>query len=115
MTRPAVTVTAAGAQGKPGPTVTVTNQAPQSSAAAPDAAGIPGDGTYLVPGDIKPGTYRSAKPGSGNCYWARLKSAGGGLGDIIANGNTAGQVTVTILASDKAFQTTGCEDWVKVR
>ncbi|MEU6230453.1 twin-arginine translocation signal domain-containing protein [Streptomyces sp. NPDC047042] len=80
------------------------------------ADGIPGDGTYVVGSDIKPGTYRSEGPQGGlvtDCYWARLSSTSGEAKDIIANANTGGQTTVTIAATDKAFTTTGCKAWKK--
>jgi hypothetical protein len=67
-----------------------------------------GDGAFIVGEDIKPGTYRS--PGSGSCYWARMSSfAGGGVGGIIANGNSPGIVTIS--ANDRGFQTYGCGTW----
>jgi hypothetical protein len=75
------------------------------------ATTIPGDGTFLVGTDIKPGTYRSPMPESGNCYWARMSDVGDDLGGIIANDNSAGPSVVTIRATDKAFTTTGCEPW----
>lgn len=81
--------------------------------AAP-ANSIPGNGTFLVGSRVKPGTYESAKPKSGNCYWARLKDTKGALGSIIANNNSSGPSTVTIEATDGAFQTSGCEAWTKV-
>lgn len=71
-----------------------------------------GDGTFVVPGDVKPGTYTAVEAGSG-CCWARLKGTGGDLGDIAANDNASGPTVVTIAASDKAFETTNCGDWVK--
>jgi hypothetical protein len=100
----------------PAGTVTVTAQRPPAGQATAARSGvrIPGDGTFPVPGDVKPGTYTSARPAL-NCYWARLKSLDGSLNAIIANGNSAGPATVTVKATDKGFQTTGCAEWVKVR
>lgn len=98
------------------PAKTVTAQVPAAKApAAAPAASFPGDGTYEVGVDVKPGTYKSAKPASGNCYWARLKGDSGQLADIIANNNSSGPSVVTIKSTDKVFQTTGCEDWVRAR
>lgn len=80
------------------------------------ADGFPGDGTYVVGNDITPGTYRSDGPQGGlitSCYWARLSSTSGEVNDIIANGATSGQTTVTIATTDKAFTTTGCKSWKK--
>jgi hypothetical protein len=84
-------------------TVTVTKTVEPKAATT-----IPGDGTFLVGEDIRPGTYRTA---GGSCYWARLKGTSGELDDVIANGNVTGPTTVTIAPSDDAFQTSGCEDW----
>jgi len=96
---PAKTVTA------PPKTVTV-----KAKPKAP-AATIPGDGTYAVGSDIKPGTYVSSVPDSGNCYWARLKDTNGDLNSILSNNNSSGQSLVTILPSDKFFETDGCNTW----
>ena len=115
---PTVTVTAAGAEATvPGPTVTQTVEVPGPAttvtAAAPaPAVAIPGDGTYQVGVDVKPGTYLSKGPQDGNCYYARL-SGSDGLSDIIANGNTSGQIVVTIKKTDKFFESNGCNDWTK--
>jgi len=84
-----------------------------SSNKAP-SGGIPGDGTYVVGSDIKPGIYRSDGPQGGlvtSCYWARLSGTSGEAKDIIANNATSGQATVMIAATDKAFTTTGCKAW----
>ncbi|MGA5424918.1 hypothetical protein [Streptomyces lavendulocolor] len=90
----------------------------------PEAAGtakatpqeIPGDGTFLVTQEVRPGTYRSAGPADTltDCYWARLKGTTGDPSEIIANGAGKGPATVTILATDKAFQTSGCETWNRI-
>lgn len=73
---------------------------------------IPGDGTFLVPAEAKPGTYRSV--GGETCYWARLRNLTGGVDSILANGNPSGPAIVTILPRDKGFQTQGCGEWTKV-
>jgi hypothetical protein len=78
----------------------------------PPGAVIRGDGIWLVGSDIQPGTYRNEN--GGQCYWARLSGTSGTFGDIIANGNSSGQVVVTISPSDKAFETQRCGTWVKV-
>ncbi|MDC0769580.1 hypothetical protein [Streptomyces sp. HD] len=78
---------------------------------------IPGDGTYVIGKDIKPGTYRTEGPQGGlitDCYWARLSSTSGESNDIIASEVTKGRTTVTIDADDKAFTTNGCRTWKKV-
>lgn len=108
-TVPGTTATVAGPTvtvSVPGPATTVTAQPP-----AP-AVAMAGDGTYEVGVDVQPGTYVSATPASGNCYWARLRG-GDGLDSIIANGNSKGQVVVTISQSDKFFESSRCSGWTK--
>lgn len=114
----------AGGPGEATVTVTATSTATRASAAndpgntrRPRSGEIPGDGTYVVSEEIKPGTYRTDGPQGGlitSCYWARLSSTSGEFKDIIANGSTEGQTTVTIASTDKAFTTTGCKTWQKV-
>jgi hypothetical protein len=62
--------------------------------------------------DIQPGTYRT-RSGSPGCYYARLKGFSGSFGDILSNNNTDDPAIVTIAASDKGFQSTGCDTWTK--
>jgi hypothetical protein len=71
-----------------------------------------GEGTFIVGEDVQPGRYK-AKAADGNCYWARLKDDSGELDSIIANNNTAGQSSVTIKATDGAFETSGCTPWIR--
>lgn len=105
---------------KPAPTVTVTKTTAPKVVTKPKpkaAAVIPGDGTFVVGTEVKPGTYKTSGPAESsfpNCYWARLKGTSGGFGDIIANGNPKGQTTITISSSDGAFETSGCKEWKKV-
>jgi hypothetical protein len=70
------------------------------------------DGTWEVGRDIKPGTYRIREPAF-FCYWARLKNFSGSLGAIIANDNVTAYSVITIRASDKGFETSGCPTWTK--
>ncbi|UIX29555.1 hypothetical protein [Streptomyces sp. GQFP] len=119
-------VTSNSSTNKAAPSATVTTTATAMRAATDNTASaagkvssgeFPGDGTYVVGNDIKPGTYRSEGPQGGliaSCYWARLSSTSGELKDIIANNATSGQTTVTIAATDKAFNTTGCKAWKKI-
>jgi len=79
--------------------------------AAAKASEFPGEGTFLVGADVQPGTYRG---GGSGCYWARLSGTSGGFNDIITNGNVEGPTVVTIAASDKAFETSGCGTWKKI-
>ncbi|MFF3208425.1 hypothetical protein [Streptomyces sp. NPDC002962] len=80
------------------------------------ASQIPGDGTFLVGREARPGTYRSAGPSEAlaDCYWARLKGTTGDLSEVIANGSGKGPATITVLATDKAFQTSGCQTWKRL-
>lgn len=91
-----------------------------TSPAAPlsDPAGSIAEGTFTVGQDIQPGTYKTAGPAGSfvpNCYWARLKDTTGDFDAIIANNNSQGPTTVTIKASDGAFQTNGCQAWIKTQ
>jgi hypothetical protein len=94
------------------PAVTVTVTAPPPG---PKTA-FAGDGTFIVGTDVQPGTYRSATPDSGNCYWALLSnlSGTGETGGIIANNNSAGPSVVTITSGDMAITVTGCAPWTQV-
>ncbi|TDD08198.1 hypothetical protein E1292_11975 [Nonomuraea deserti] len=83
----------------------------QTGGASTAPAGNPASLRTLVVGrDVQPGTYRTSGPaaGFGMCYWARMRSADG---DVIATGMPTGAATVTIEATDKAFQTGGCAEW----
>ncbi|GAA5120583.1 hypothetical protein [Pseudonocardia adelaidensis] len=85
--------------------------------AAPPAPSGPlttfGPGTFEVGVDIEPGKYKTTGPDGPNCYYARLKTGDGSMGDILDNNNSQGPVTVTIKESDGYFETQGCADWVK--
>lgn len=82
---------------------------PQAAQVSP--GGIPGDGVYIVGGDIRPGTYRSI--GNDYCSWTRLRDAGD-TSSYIDSSNGKGQLIVTIQASDGAFQTRFCQPWEKI-
>jgi hypothetical protein len=68
------------------------------------------NGIFQVGTDVLPGTYRM-RNGSGGCYFARLKSFGGSLDDILANDSPNGPAVVTILARDRGFQSDNCATW----
>ena len=90
-------------------TVTVTADTPDAPAPPPPPdVKLPADGVSMVGVDVAPGTYRAAGE---YCYWARLKGTSGEFGDIIANSNGPG--VVTIAATDKAFESRRCQ-WTKV-
>jgi hypothetical protein len=64
----------------------------------------------VVGTDIRPGTYRAPDATFG-CYWERLKGFDGTLGEILANDNASGPAVVTILPTDKGFNSQGCGTW----
>jgi hypothetical protein len=70
------------------------------------------DGNYQVGSDIQPGTYRT-RTGSPGCYYERLKGFSGTLGDILANNNTDNPAIITILPTDKGFNSQNCGTWTK--
>jgi hypothetical protein len=72
-----------------------------------------GEGTYIVGDDIQPGRYQAAAGPDGYCYWARLKDDSGDFDSIIASNTTSGRASVTISASDGAFDTGGCTTWIR--
>ena len=82
-----------------------------------DPNAISGDGTFAVPSQVKPGTYRTVVPNDSlDCYYERLKDASGSFDAIIANnnGSPGSQQIVEIKATDKFFKTEGCGTWTKV-
>lgn len=90
---------------------------PATTEPASSPNGIKGDGTYLVPSEVKPGTYRATVPqDSALCFWARLRDTTGNPNSTIAidDGTAGTTMTVTIAATDKAFSTRGCGGWKKV-
>ena len=88
-----------------------TTTAPKPKPTTPPTATIE-DGTWAVPGEVKPGTYISN--GGEGCYWARLRDLSGGLNSIIANSISPGRQRVTIARTDKAFETSNSDTWRKV-
>ena len=84
-----------------------------TTAPAKKAPGL-GDGTYTVPGEVRPGTYVTTVPADAiNCYWARLRNMDGELEGIITNGNLApgARGRFTVKATDKGVQLTGGCRW----
>lgn len=90
---------------------------PQTSpgaTASPEAP--PGGMRLLVVGtDIQPGVYGTtgAAPGQPGCFWARLATTDPVAGGVIESGMPTGPATVTVQPTDKAFQTSGCAEWVR--
>ncbi len=70
------------------------------------------DGIFILGTDIEPGTYKNK--GQTGCYYARLSNFTGGMGSILANENTDDPAIITILATDKGFQSNRCGTWEKV-
>lgn len=69
------------------------------------------DGQFRVGTDIKAGTY-IANPSASGCYWERRNAPGNTFEGILANDfTTGGPVIVTILSSDKYFDTRRCGSW----
>ena len=68
-----------------------------------------GNGVWLVPDEVAPGTYRAAAPKG--CYWARLHGPSGELRDVITTDLTAAPAVVTISPTDYGFETVGCGKW----
>lgn len=88
---------------------------------APDALAepsqtIPGDGMFRVGVDIAPGTYKSAGPSSrdGMCSWSTHSAVGVSSDDMVDANASSGQLYASIPGTVKAFQTTGCQTWVKI-
>ena len=84
---------------------------------SPTGGVIPGDGIWLVGTEITAGTYRTTVPeDSYGCYWARLNDTSGELDGIIVNDNwsSGSTVTVTIDASDAAFESKRCGEWIRI-
>lgn len=79
----------------------------------------PDEGDWRVGVNIAPGTYGAR--GGPECYWWRLDEAGVALDldqDVLPGVNAAGpfhagEVIVTIRATDKYFSSTGCGTWVR--
>jgi hypothetical protein len=72
-------------------------------------------GTYSVGRGIRPGTYRSAAPASGQCHWSRMRGLRDAASDVIADRSAAGPSVVRIKSTDKFFVTTNCANWQRIR
>jgi len=88
-------------------------EAPGAGSLAAPQSGQFTDGMYLVGQSIAAGNYETA--GGPNCYWERLSNVSGGFSAIIANGEPKTAATVSVLASDKAFNVKGGCWWSRVQ
>lgn len=71
------------------------------------------DGAYEVGRELKPGTYRTegtATPLIPSCNWKRFRVGGQGL---VASGSSTGPTTISIDPTDGAFESRGCQPWVR--
>jgi len=48
------------------------------------------------------------------CSWSRRKDTSGEAGSVIAINITKGPTTVTIKPTDGAFESRGCNPWMKI-
>lgn len=69
-----------------------------------------GDGTYVVPDEVRPGLYRNSDS-SASCYWERLSGFSGEIDDIIANGISDEIFIVEIADTDAGFSSNRCGTW----
>lgn len=96
----------------PRPTATPSSQPTPSPTPSPhptpDVAFA--DGTWRIPDDIAPGTYRTVGLPE-NCYWTRLRGFESGLEDLIASRIGEGTQIVTIGPDDAGFDSIGCGGW----
>lgn len=106
------------------PTFVTTMDSPSPAASAPAPAPsirqaiTIASGTWQVPEEVKPGTYKTRVPAdSWNCYWERLRNFDSNLDSIIANGNAKPDTNaiVTIGKADKGFHSDGCGTWTKIK
>ncbi|MDJ0499200.1 MAG: S8 family serine peptidase [Acidimicrobiia bacterium] len=68
-----------------------------------------GDGLWIVPDEVTPGTYRNSDS-SQFCRWKRLSGFGGDE-DVIAEWLTQEIAIVTIAATDAGFSSEDCGTW----
>ena len=108
------------------PVVPKTSASAAPSASAPSASAAPdlpegaftGDGHYTVGVEIAPGRYTAAGPSTPGVpgTWARCRLSDppcGTVSDVIDNGRSTGQPTVT-LRGGQIFETRGFSEWRKV-
>ncbi|HEY2846177.1 MAG TPA: hypothetical protein VGI80_00065, partial [Pyrinomonadaceae bacterium] len=67
-------------------------------------------GSQIVGKDIQPGTYRT-RAGTPSCSWTRKSGFTGDPSEALATATPQGPAVVTIKATDKGFDSTGCGMW----
>lgn len=87
---------------------------PRPEYAPPLPDRVAGDGMWIVGKQMKAGVYQSDAGVS--CYWERLAGLSGRYVDLLDNGGfRRGPKLVEVKASDFAFTSQGCGQWVMVR
>jgi hypothetical protein len=93
--------------------------APTSAKPAPAKTAVTfGDGIWQIPGEVKPGTYRTVVPAdSWNCYYEIVKDFSGDIRSIIDNGNQEPGLPqiITIPKTAKGIDVGGCGTWTKIK
>lgn len=76
----------------------------------------PTDGTWAVPGEVKPGTYVAVVPDDLFDFCGWFVRTGPDPEDVrdFGSGNKGDRMRVTIKATDKEFESKGCGTWTKV-
>lgn len=69
-------------------------------------------GTWTVGLDVAAGTYRTAEPVGGDCYWSIYRS-GTNKDEIIQNDIVTGGTPTVTLSDGQDFETNRCGTWVK--
>ena len=70
------------------------------------------DGTYTVPGQVKPGKYVANVTPGVLCEWQRRSDLGWADAGTLGEGASAGgQVIVAIASGDRYFRSSGCGTW----
>lgn len=75
----------------------------------PTTLTVPGDGTFWVGSDVKPGLYRSLANGD-RCTWTRARDATGEPGSVLGHKSSTGNAYVYLVRGD-FFDTRGCRTW----
>jgi hypothetical protein len=85
----------------------------QELPAAADTVSI-SEGVWAVGRDVPAGTYRAARPVTGDCYWAVTTSASHGT-EVVADGVPTNGVPTVELSDGQVFENDGCGPFVPAR